>query len=263
MKYSLPLIILVASCISSCSRDQVKEEQIRVDYDPEGPEFDPSDTINAVKGNLPLSQIASYPRKVILNGLPQHRLVSIYKQVPKEKDQATSGYFDSYTKEYWSSDEYEHYMPGLDLQFGYNLLNVAHYDMKSEKLNYLFDKPVLVKSIYFPSYVEDSVGVKPKRVPIRRDYFMISVYDQDTNNDTLLNRHDLRRFYHFNASCDVKTQIIPPDYSVVRSQYDFDNDVMYIFARHDENQNGNTDSSEPLHIFWISLKSPAPAKRLY
>ncbi|MEJ0031062.1 MAG: hypothetical protein WDO15_12090 [Bacteroidota bacterium] len=100
---------------------------------------------------------------------------------------------------------------------------------------------MLVKSVYYPSYVQDSVGEKPNRKPIVRDYFLVSGYDEDTNGDTLLNRHDLRRFYHFNASCDVKTQIIPSDYNVLRSQYDSGNDVMYIYARHDDNKNGKSD----------------------
>jgi hypothetical protein len=38
---------------------------------------------------------------------------------------------------------------------------------------------------------------------------------------------------------------------------------MYLFARHDANGNGTIDKTEPMHIFWFSLKGPAKAKRLY
>ncbi|HZY82647.1 MAG TPA: hypothetical protein VFE50_24135 [Cyclobacteriaceae bacterium] len=249
--------------MAACSRDRVPEEQISVSEQEPVP-FNPEDTLNSVKNNLSLSAISTYPQKVVLTGLSQHRLISIYKQIPKEeKDNGrnwTSYYFD---KDGWDTEEYQHYMPGLDLLFGYNLLNLAHYDMKSEQLDYLFSRPVLVKSLYFPSFIPDSVGEKPNRKPINRDYFLVSVYDEDTNNDTLINRHDLRRLYHFNASCDVKTQVIPPDYNVIRSQFDSGNDAMYIFARHDQNKNGRSDESEPLHVFWLSLKTPASAKKMY
>jgi len=143
--------------------------------------------------------------------------------------------------------------------YGFNLLNIAHYDMKSEKLKFLFDRPALVKTLYYPSTVQDSIDKKP----INRDYYLISVYDEDTNKDTLINRKDLRKFYYFDASCTIKTQLVPNDYSVVRSQYDYKNDVMYIFAKQDTNKNGTGDIKEPTHIFWIDLKAPFKAKKMY
>ena len=99
--------------------------------------------------------------------------------------------------------------------------------------------------------------------PINRNYYLVSVYDADTNRDTLINRFDLRRFYYFDASATEKIQLLPPDYSAIRSQYDPKNDVMYIFARHDENHDGKTGYKEPLHIFWVDLKAPRVAKRMY
>jgi hypothetical protein len=251
----LALTLIVFACGSKSST----EEQIRFESSVDTEEQE-RDTTNSVTGGLELSQISTYPQRIILNGMPQHRLVTIYKRLPPKESRSVYSYDRG---ESWDEDQQQHYMPGIDLLFGYNLLGVAHYDMKSEKLNYLFPRPALIKSIYYPSYVQDSVGDKPNRKPITRDYFLISAYDEDTNGDTLLNRNDLRRFYHFNASCDVKTQIIPADYSVQRSQYDFDNDVMYIYARHDDNKNGRSEDNEALHVFWISLKAPAPAKRMY
>jgi hypothetical protein len=150
-------------------------------------------------------------------------------------------------------------MPGIDILFGYNLLNIAHYDLKQEKGNFLFNHPVLVKTFYYPSFEQDSID----KQPINRNFYLVSVYDEDTNKDTLINKNDLRRFYLFDSSCIVKTQIIPTNYSVIRSQYDSKNDIMYIFARLDENKNGTQDKSEPVNVFWFSLKAPSKAKRLY
>jgi hypothetical protein len=150
-------------------------------------------------------------------------------------------------------------MPGIDILYGYNLLNLAHYDMVSGELNFLFERQTLIRTLYYPSYVQDSLGNKP----INRNYFLVSVYNQDTNGDTLINRKDLRRIYHFNDSCTKKLMLVPADYSVMRSQYDPANDAMFIFARHDENKNGTADKDEPLNIFWISLKMPGAAKKLY
>jgi hypothetical protein len=150
-------------------------------------------------------------------------------------------------------------MPGIDLQFGYNLLNIAHHDMSSGETNLLFDHPVLVKSIYYPSFEQDSLNNKP----ISRDYFMVSAYDEDTNNDTLINKFDLRRFYLFDKTCRQRTQLIPPDYSVFRSQYDKLNDAMFVFAYHDANGDGSSGEREPIEVFWFSLKTPGPAKKAY
>jgi hypothetical protein len=100
-------------------------------------------------------------------------------------------------------------------------------------------------------------------MPINRNYYLVSVYDEDCNKDGFINRFDLRRFYYVDGVNQVKIQLIPPDYSVTRSQYDFQNDVMYIFAGHDENKNNKWEVKEPIHIFWIDLKNPAVAKRLY
>jgi len=247
-----------------CSKKpEVKEEQIRIDT----PTEVKADTnqVNSIQGNTAPGQIPTVPQDVLLTGLDDHRLVTVYKRrrIPTDKATYTSDDYTygsrSYEYSYNDDDRREHYMPGLDLLYGYNLLNVAHYDLKTEKLNALFDQPVLVKSLYYPSFIQDSLYKKP----INRNYYLVSVYDADTNRDTLINRFDLRRFYYFDASATEKIQLLPPDYSAIRSQYDPKNDVMYIFARHDENHDGKTGYKEPLHIFWVDLKAPRVAKRMY
>lgn len=253
--YPFCIFVFMAAC--SSQPKETKEEHIRL-TDKKEVKAD-SALSNAIHGNLTFQQIQSRPHQVELTGLAPHRLVTIYKSA-KPTNLARS-YEYSYGKryDYDETDRAQHYMPGLDIIYGYNLINVAHYDLTTEKLNYLFSNPVLVKSLYYPSFVQDSLYKKP----ITRDYYLVSVYDEDTNRDTLITKHDLRRFYYFNASATQKTQLVPSNYSVTRSQYDPMNDVMYIFAKEDSNQNGKIEKDEPLHIFWMSLKQPAEAKRLY
>jgi hypothetical protein len=253
--------LLLASFIVSCSSKQPeKEEQIRIQESLNDTSAVDTMHYNSIKGNLTLNQIQTTPNSVLLTGMAQHRLVTVYKSTVRTTN---SGSYDRMYGNYYESggesEREEHFMPGLDLIYGYNLLNIAHYDLTTEKLNYLFEQPVLVKSLYYPSFVQDSLYEKP----ITRNYYLVSAYDADTNSDTLLNKKDLRRIYYFNSACSEKIQLLPPDYSVMRSQYDPKNDVMYIFARHDANGNGIIDKKESMHIFWLSLAKPATAKRFY
>jgi len=258
-KLITPAFLILLLTTAACSKKvEVNDEQISAPDQPAIDSVSDTSSFNSIQGNLSFGEIASEPNRIILTGINQHRLVSVYKIQNKAAKR------ESYRSDYYYYDESEsehvqHFMPGIDLIYGYNLLNVAHYDMTTEKLNFLFDHPVLVKSLYYPSFEQDSIDDKP----INRDYYLMSVYDNDTNADTLINKKDLRRFYYFNASGSDKTQLIPPDYSVVRSQYDAPNDVMYIFARQDTNHNGTAEKKEPLHVFWFDLKKPVQAKRLY
>jgi len=250
--------LLIIIILSSCRHKKVeqKEEQIRISTSNSANDS----SLNSIQGNISFSKIPTNPNAVILTGLPEHRLVTVYKSKVNSKSTGNINYSNYSSDNYGGeSEEYEHYMPGIDIIYGYNLLNVAHYNLKTEKLIFLFKNPTLIKTLYYPSFIQDSLNNKP----INRDYYLVSVYDEDTNKDTLINKKDLRRFYHFDADCGVRTQLIPPNYSVVRSQYDPKNDVMYIFTRQDVDNNGTIDNKEPVHIFWISLKAPLEAKRLY
>jgi hypothetical protein len=252
--------LLLSGMLISChSRKNVqKEEQISTRT---SNSVSKDSSLNSIQGHISFNQIATQPKSVILTGLPDHRLVTIYKSKIEDKT--------SEDKNVWSGSSYdnngeerlrmEHFMPGIDILYGYFLLNLAHYNLKTEKLNFLFNHPVLIKTFYYPSFKQDSVNKKP----VNRNYYLLSVYDEDTNKDTLINRRDLRRFYYFDASAGTKIQLIPPDYSVERSKYDSQNDIMYLFARQDVNKNGTGDKDEPVHVFWINLKSPLQAKRLY
>ncbi len=262
-KSTFPAIILsvVFLALISCSfkkNTTPTEEQISISSTSETPAND--SLWNSVTGNVTMNQIASFPSRVIVTGLNNHRLVSIYKSKLAAGVGGASGMTKlSYDNEQGGDESSEHFMPGIDILYGYNLLNIAHYDLQAEKVNLLFNHPVLVKTLYYPSVTQDSLD----KQPINRDFYLMSVYDEDTNKDSLINKKDLRRFYHFDASTTVRTRLIPSDYSAIRSQYDSKNDVMYIFASHDDNKNGTQDKSEPIHIFWMNLKAPTVAKLLY
>ena len=255
-------LFVTALLLSFCS-DQKRDDLSRNPTDSVSAKIAP-DTVprNSVQSNLSLDQIASQPFRVILTGMPQYRLVSIYKrnevQVSNRARSSSKSYYES-EADYWISEIETHFMPGLDLVRGFELINVAHYDMIQEQLHLLFDHPVIIKSIYFPSFVQDSLYQKP----VNRDYFMISVYDEDTNKNELISTTDLRRIYKFSSSGREKLMILPPNYSVVRSEYDPKNDAIFFFARHDLSGDGRVTDTEPLHVFWTSLKSPGVAKRLY
>ena len=143
-------------------------------------------------------------------------------------------------------------MPGFEAIYGYNLVNISHYNNLTNKENFFFDRPVLVKTLYYPAFSKDTLN----DVPVKREYYMVSVYDEDTNKDGYINVKDLRRFYHFDIDAKNKLLLVPKDYSVMSSEYDPENDFMYVFARIDRNENGEMEYEEKTHIFWIDLKNP-------
>lgn len=254
------LSLVMTVTLASCTKEEKKgkEEQIAAPELTDNQE--PSDsTHNSVQGNRGFSQIPTTPNTVILTGMPGHRLVTVYKDKPVQHASNDRKWFYKGAYDDDVSSQEEHFMPGIDILYGYNLLNIAHYDLSGAKLNFMFKDAALIKTLYYPSVEQDSLHKKP----VNRNYYLVSVYDEDTNKDSLINRKDLRRFYLFDSTCTVRTQVIPAGYSVIRSQYDHQNDVMYLYASFDANKNGTRDEGEPVCIFWFSLASPQKAKRLY
>jgi hypothetical protein len=136
---------------------------------------------------------------------------------------------------------------------------VAHYNHSTNIRNEFFDKPVLVNNMYYPSTTPDSIN----KIPVIRNYYMASVYDLDTNGDSLINHKDLRRFYRFDIEGENKMPLVPSNYSVLGSEYDNQNDHLHVRAKLDKNRNGKMDEDEAIHIFWIDLKKPEAGVRLY
>lgn len=197
------------------------------------------------------------PSNILLTGNQKYRLATIYK-VNFNKDSTTFIGSNDFHYNYerigetngnqWNSN----YLPGLEAVYGYNLVNVSHFNIETQKQKFFFDSPVLIKTLYYPAFSKDTLNY----MPVNRNYFLISVYDEDTNKDGFININDLRRFYSFDINADNKKPIVPTDYSIYKSEYDPANDLVYIFANCDKNKNGQIDELEPVNIFWVDLKNP-------
>ena len=258
MKTIQLLIFITFSCLlfSCSSRDNQKVKGISLDQATQNSEDSNS------KDKKPL---ISRPSNVLLTGHADHRLITVYKvnfDSKRGKHYIGSNYFHrSYSYDYYDDTNpmHLHFMPGIEALYGFNLINIAHYNVETKERKNLFENPVFINTLYYPSLRQDSLNNEP----ITRDYYLVSVYDEDTNKDSLINQKDLRRFYHFNLNGLQRTNLISSDYSVLSSEYDSQNDLMFIFARLDQNANGKREEEEPIHVFWVDLKEPKIAERLY
>lgn len=258
------LAILIIACfyiIKQYKKSKLyeyKNEEIST-LDPENEDT----SFNSLEGNITFSKILSKPNNVILTGFAQHRLITIYRTnkltSTDDVENSSSRYYTEYDENGNENEIAEHYVPGIQILYGYNLLNIAHFNMHTKKIHYFFNKPAFVKTLYYPSYTQDSIN----KIPVVRNYYLASAYDEDTNKDKLINKKDLRKFYYFNLDCDSNISLLPIHYSALRSQYDNKNDVLYIFAKYDSNKNGLIEREEPLKIFWLDLKNPVVANKLY
>lgn len=204
------------------------------------------------------------PRNVLLTFNAEHRLTPIYKvNYDKKTKKAFTGSNDYHTKWEDNNDDgntwNNNFMPGFEAVYGYNFINVSHYNNKTKTENKLFDKPVLIKTLYYPAFSKDTLNYEP----VKRNFYMVSVYDEDSNKDGFITAKDLRRFYLFDSNGQHKKALIPLDYSVMSSEYDPANDFMYVFAKKDQNKNGQMELNEPTDIFWIDLKNPENVGKQY
>lgn len=257
--FFLFIIIAISSIlVSSCQKKKGKVEQLTFS------EFESSDGFDSIKysitKNSTFQKLNSSFNSVVITGMHDVRLLTFYKIKPKTDRNINFNYSSSYEYEYYQDEigKYRYFIPGMDIINGYNLINIGHYNIENEKLSYFFNKPVLIKTLYFPGEKPDSLG----GIEVKRDFFFVSVYDDDTNNDSLINNKDLRRFYHIDKFNTHKTKLLPDNYSAVRSTYDYQNDIFYIYARHDSNKNGRPESFENMAIFWLKLTEPTILKRM-
>lgn len=201
---------------------------------------------------------ASKPRNVLLTKHPNLRLTPVYKvSYHPRTNQPFTGTtafhpsardVDQDTGNNWN----ENFLPGLAAAYGFNWVNVSHFNQQTGKAHLFFSEPVLINTLYFPAYSNDTL----QGMPVRRDYYLASVYDEDTNQDGCINRLDLRRLYHFDLDAERQTLLIPKAYSVRSSEYDPVNDLLFVFAQIDDNNNGQMEYEEAISVFWIDLKNP-------
>lgn len=254
------LIVAVAGILSQC-RKRLEEKGFAVSQTEDGIVEDEEETPDGITN---AALFPTRPSSVLLTGIPQFRITTVYK-VNYNRDSTTFIGSNDFHYSYSGEENNEgnawhgHYLPGFSAAYGYNLVNVSHHDTQTQKTKSFFDKPVLIKTLYYPSFSKDTLNHKP----VNRNYFMISAYDEDTNKDGFINMRDLRRLYYFDIAASTKRNLVPANYSVFKSEYDSANDVVYIFARLDENQNGRIEDAEPHHIFWIDLSNPERTGRQY
>ncbi|WP_136468041.1 hypothetical protein [Flagellimonas onchidii] len=248
------LIVLILGLVTlSCSKNKIEKKGFQVN------EITEDESGQKIVGlQIDSLKLETQPKSVLLTFNDAHRLTPIYKvnydKKTKKPWTGSIGYHNS-----WDYDPEEgnnwnrNFMPGFEAIYGYNFVNVSHYNNETKTENKLFKKPVLIKNLYYPAFSKDTLNYE---APVKREFYMVSVYDEDTNKDGFINVKDLRRFYHFNINGLDKKAFIPQDYSALSSEYDWANDYMYVFAKKDTNQNGQAESNEPTEIFWIDLKNP-------
>ena len=247
------LTVLIIGLLLSCSNNSKNEKKgfqvSEISVDENGQKI--------VGLNIDSLILETSPRNVLLTNNPEHRITPIYKINYGEKTKKRFTGFNNFHT-VWH-DEYNignnwnnNFMPGFEAVYGYNFVNVSHYNNTTNTENKLFEKPVLIKTLYYPTFSKDTLNFEP----VQRKFYMVSVYDEDTNKDGYINVKDLRRFYYFNINGKHKKELIPKNYSVISSEYDSANDYMYVFAKSDKNNNGKMEQDEPTDIFWIDLNNP-------
>lgn len=251
MKRILTVLIICMSIVS-CSNHKPEKKGFQVR------EISEDDSGEKIVGlQIDDLKLETQPRNVLLTFNPEHRLTPVYKvnYDTKTKTPFTGSNafhnnwnYNSENGNNWNNN----FMPGFEAVYGYNFVNVSHYNNATKTENTLFEKPVLIKTLYYPTFSKDTLNFQA----VKRNYYMVSVYDEDSNKDGFINVKDLRKFYHFDINGQQKKALIPDDYSVMSSEYDSANDFMYVFAKKDLNKNGEMETNEPTDIFWIDLKNP-------
>jgi len=260
MKHATPIALLICAYLMTGCSNGLEEKGFQVG--PTSQSDDEGETDGISKDSL---KFHTRPSSVLLTGVAHVRLATIYKVNINKKSNTTFIGSNSFHYSYEDmgrsvgNNWHGNLIPGFEAVYGYNMVNISHYDIKANKQRTFFEKPVLIKTLYYPAFTTDTLNNRP----VNRDYFIASVYNDDTNKDGFINLQDLRRIYLFNLSGEKQKPLVPENYSVYRSQYDPDNDFIYLFAQLDANNNGKQDEGEPIHIFWIDLKDPGTTGRQY
>lgn len=256
-KLDVIVVLTIIQILSGCTNGKLEEKGFQVI-----PNSENTENSGLNRDSL---KFETRPGNVLITGVQIVRLTTIFKVNLNKRDNSTFigsnsyHYSDEEAGESQGNNWNNNLMPGLEAVYGYNMVNVSHTDVKENKIKVFFEKPVLIKTLYIPSFTKDTLNNKP----VSRDYFIVSVYNDDTNKDGFINLKDLRRLYLFNINGDRQKALIPENYSVYKSEYDSDNDFMFVYAQLDNNKNGQKDEGEPIHIFWIDLNDPSRTGRQY
>ncbi|MCC5918693.1 MAG: hypothetical protein JJU02_15340 [Cryomorphaceae bacterium] len=252
MVFRLLMLVISISLFTFCSKKKNSEKGF-----PSAMQRTSQEVVDGI--DLDSITFPTRPGGVLLTSWVNHRIIPEYKL---NHNQRTKRYFtgsNAFHKNYVNHAENSgnqwnnNYMPGISAVYGYNMVNVSLFEVEELKRRKLFPHPTLIKTIYFPAFSQDTLYHQP----VKRQYILISTYDEDTNGDGFINTDDLRRFYYFDMQGNNLGTLVPKTHSVTRSSYDSKNDFMYVYATKDVNKNGTIDPEEPEQIYWIDLKNPA------
>lgn len=261
MKKILLFLCIALSAVACTKQDIEKKKGIRVSTPVETDE-QTGNTKASASLNVGPEEIVTRPGRVILTKHPQYRLIPVFKLNYNKKGEPYTGRISKHR--FWAEETPGHnrngnFMPGTAAAYGYKLMNISLSNFKEGTQQLFFDEPALIKTLYYPAISEDSINFKP----VVRDYYMVSVYDEDTNGDGFIDFKDLRRFYLFDLEGKLQKALIPKSYGVLSSEYDIENDIMFVSAKLDANKNGKLETEEETHIFSINLKTPEEVRLIY
>ena len=260
MRKMLYVLILFGLTIS-CSESYDKEKGFNVsDINSKNENNDEGVVKDSVK-------FRTQPSKVLLTGNKDVRLITEFKVNYNEKKEIAFVGSNEFRTNYQDEEDVKKYgnswnsniVPGFSAVCGYNMVNISYFNYVTQTKKKFFAKPVLVKTVYYPAFLTDSLNFKP----VNRSYFMVSCYDEDSNKDGKINMKDLRRFYYFDIELNKNKLLLPKNYSVTGSDYDSANDFMLVYAKLDTNNNGMIDKNEEVHVFWIDLNNPEKTGKQY
>ena len=257
---ALLAVFLGIVLLTGCRRNKLEPKGFSVGQNSEDESEEKIDGIS--KDSIILK---TRPGAVLLTGWPEYRLTSLFKvNYNKKKKRSfigSIGHHWNYGQEgNTPNNQWHHnYLPGIDAVYGYNLVNISVNHRDSQTRTELFKSPVLIKTLYYPAFSKDTLNGEP----IKRDYYLVTCYDDDTNKDGYINVRDLRRLYWFDLQGNPLGKLIPANFSVLKSDYDSANDFMYIYAKKDENDNGRREDRENIHVFWVDLKDPGNNGQFY
>lgn len=254
MKNIFFILFIVTFFACNDNNEKFKDKGFQIEENES--ELNQTNTNNAIKKDSLNFKTKSVG--VLLTGNQNIRISPLYKVNYSEKEKKFFtgsndfhfGYNDDDPKD---GNNWNSIIPGFEALFGYNLVNIFHFNHSENSGKKLFNKPVLIKTCYYPSFKVDTLNFKP----IVRNFYMISAYDEDTNKDKYINIKDLRRFYLFDINGKNLGEIVPKNYSVIGAMYDSGNDYLYIDAKLDSNKDGKISENEPVSIFYLDLKNPA------
>ncbi|MEO0734624.1 MAG: hypothetical protein AAFZ52_17445, partial [Bacteroidota bacterium] len=147
---------------------------------------------------------------------------------------------------------HRHFLPGFAAAYGPNWVNASVYDLKQDTAITLFSKPVLLQTLYYPAYQQDTLNENP----VSRNHYLVTVYDEDTNRDGMVTTKDLRRLYVFDRAGRTRARLLPANHTVLSCTYDPANDFLYVYTREDENDNGQMEVVEARFTYWVDLNNP-------